>query len=564
MDMVFSPQSELVYQRNGNLWRIWRRRYRAGNLGETPIFKYDTNGFLRPPNSFRATIIRRGNNHIQLTGWKSHLNSTPFSFNEHSNTEWLSNAVTFPQDIEHIKTSIESGTALAVSDGSYLNTHKAGTAGWILKDGNSNQQIQGRLECPGSADAQCSHRSELAGILAVITNVNRLCKRFNILNGGLTIGCDGVGAIRSICNPYIYRSQHKHFDIVTSIKRTIAASPLHWQFIHIKGHQDDYTHFDDLSRVAQLNVLTDDIAKVTLTEMINRHNWNRQRPQHLPYETIEIYWRNKHRQCLKICSSLTKSLTRNIQTMAIRKYWTKKKKLSELTETYIDWTTSKKSRLGIDRNKHKWLCKWMTGFCGVGIMLRIYKHQRHAKCPRCLLDNEDTAHVLQCENPQAMALWTQSIDQLEQWMLSNAGHPELVELIVLGLTSWRNSSLLPLEYDILEPTLIQAYRKQRRIGWRSFIEGYWAIDWRLCQAAHFNQINSQKSSILWISRVQRKIWHIAWKMWEQRNEFLHHNGETIHTYEMNALGEEIQKEWDEGLGQLPPTYNHLFNGNNDI
>jgi hypothetical protein len=34
----------------------------------------------------------------------------------------------------------------------------------------------------------------------------------------------------------------------------------------------------------------------------------------------------------------------------------------------------------------------------------------------------------------------------------------------------------------------------------------------------------------------------------------------IHTYETRALHEEIKEEWKTGLGQLPPIYNHLFNG----
>jgi hypothetical protein len=196
----------------------------------------------------------------------------------------------------------------------------------------------------------------------VISHANKLCKRFNILQGGLTIGCDGIGAICSICNTYTYTLANKHFDIINSIKQSIANSPLHWKFINIKGHQDNYTHFDDLTRLAQFNVLTDNIVKAKLTSMINRNKWSRQRPQHLPFETIEIYWRNKHHSRLKISSSIAKSLTCHIQTVAIQKYWTKKRKFLEHTESYIDWTTSKKSKSGIDRNKQKWLSKWMTGF----------------------------------------------------------------------------------------------------------------------------------------------------------------------------------------------------------
>jgi hypothetical protein len=32
---------------------------------------------------------------------------------------------------------------------------------------------------------------------------------------------------------------------------------------------------------------------------------------------------------------------------------------------------------------------------------------------------------------------------------------------------------------------------------------------------------------------------------------------------MKALDEEIHKEWDVGIGQLSPSYNHLFSGDED-
>jgi hypothetical protein len=99
----------------------------------------------------------------------------------------------------------------------------------------------------------------------------------------------------------------------------------------------------------------------------------------------------------------------------------------------------------------------MTGFCGAGNMLRIYRFQNHSKCPRCELDNENTNHVLRCRHPEASALWDTSVEDLEQWMLSNNRHPELVELIILSLTNWHNEERFPLSYEILEPDLINAW-----------------------------------------------------------------------------------------------------------
>jgi hypothetical protein len=75
----------------------------------------------------------------------------------------------------------------------------------------------------------------------------------------------------------------------------------------------------------------------------------------------------------------------------------------------------------------------MTGFCGVGVMLRVYRFQQHAKCPRCEDDDKTIDHVLQCRQQSALDLWSKSIQDLERWMTTNQGHPEMIELIILGL-----------------------------------------------------------------------------------------------------------------------------------
>jgi hypothetical protein len=99
------------------------------------------------------------------------------------------------------------------------------------------------------------------------------------------------------------------------------------------------------------------------------------------------------------------------------------------------------------------------------------------------------------------------------------GHPELVELIILGLNIWHKNDRFPLTYKTLEPDLLKAWTQQRSLGWTSFIEGLWTLEWLSFQEQYLQHINSQKSSILWISRAQRRIWLIAWNLWELHNNF---------------------------------------------
>jgi hypothetical protein len=147
-------------------------------------------------------------------------------------------------------------------------------------------------------------------LLCAITHINSICKEYNINNGSLMLGCDGISALQCISNEFHQKSTLKHFNIINSIKHSIKCCPLNWNFIHIPGHQDDFTHFDDLSRSAQLNIISDSMAKSKLNEMIQRPRWHTQRPQHLPHEKVEIYWRNGKQVQSKITSTLTKTPTK--------------------------------------------------------------------------------------------------------------------------------------------------------------------------------------------------------------------------------------------------------------
>ena len=64
-----------------------------------------------------------------------------------------------------------------------------------------------------------------------------------------------------------------------------------------------------------------------------------------------------------------------------------------------------------------------------------------------------------------------------------------------------------------------------------------------------------------MSKVQRKIWHIAWDMWNHRNSILHNEGKSIHKKELEALNSAIISELRRGKETLPAIHHQLFNCN---
>ena len=399
------------------------------------------------------------------------------------------------------------------------------------------------------------------GILALMTYIGNLCMKYEIKRGTVHIGCDGKGALDAIINKYeIVKSSRKHFDIISSIHRLIDFLPINWTFRHIKAHQDDIKSYDELTRWEQLNVEADTLAKEHMKEMISEDNWMNERPTLLPMETCIITWTDSQGRSHRISSNLTKVLNDKLGCTQLREYWKKKGKFTPYTERMIDWDSHHKSHNNLPTGRNRWLSKWLTGFCGIGVILQLYKHQDHTRCPRCQQREGSVAHVIQCPALSATNLWLKSIEDLRKWMKENEGNSTLCDMICNNLKAWQKQALYP-PGQTPDTILAQALKEQDRIGWQSFLEGYWSTQWRVKQQEHLETINSRKSATLWISRAQRKIWEIAWQMWMHRNEILHNNGTTIHSHEMTALNGEIIKEMMTGQDSLSNRFANLFKSN---
>lgn len=147
-------------------------------------------------------------------------------------------------------------------------------------------------------------------------------------------------------------------------------------------------------------------------------------------------------------------------------------------------------------------------------------------------------------------------------MIRKKVEPNLSNTIAQSLHSWKY--YLPATQTLPSNNLLQmAIQQQNQIGWKQFIEGFWTSKWRECQQQHFDNINSPASSLLLLSKVQRRIWKIAWLMWEHRNHQLHEEMSSCPAVEQTAINDEVQNEWNLGLSMLPDRYRYLFSGTLD-
>ena len=254
---------------------------------------------------------------------------------------------------------------------------------------------------PGPPDSQCSHHRELFGLLCLIHHFNTLCARHNITTGKIKIFYDGEGAINLLNTPMPYaKTSTKHFNMLSSIKRAIRHSQLTWNFSHVKGHQDDLLSQEELSLEAQLNVQADHLAKSKLTECLQTPQYRSLQDNRLPYDPVTAYWTDSQHHEHLLHSNLTSTLHDLIHTARLCNYFITKNNYTSYQASNIDWVSRVKAHSNMTTAINKWSSKWLTGFYGIGLMLEIYKYQKHTKCPQCNADNKTTEHVLTCKRSQ--------------------------------------------------------------------------------------------------------------------------------------------------------------------
>ena len=177
-------------------------------------------------------------------------------------------------------------------------------------------------------------------------------------------------------------------------------------------------------------------------------------------------------------------------------YWLRRERLSPATTDLIDWEVLAKACDEESPGRLRWVTKHVTGVCGVGKFLELWKSQNHSRCPRCDAENEDHRPVYTCQARSTKREWYGVLNDLRQWRHSHDTSPDsILEVILKCLKAWQAGRPLP-PYRGRDP-LAHAYDAQRAIGWGCFLEGSLATHWRPLQARYLLSIGSRKTSSVW-------------------------------------------------------------------
>ena len=450
-----------------------------------------------------------------------------------------------------ISQAINSGTAIAVSDGSFREG--VGTSAFVLEGPNSHGRIVTTNVVPGESEDQSAYRSELAGLYGIISTVEQICLEHSITQGSITIGCDGAEALRraaAISQPVHPRDSDG--DLIHAIRTKTRSLPIIVHHRWIKGHQDTFPG-QHLDRWATLNIEMDLAAKRRLRKELQLPSPVKQIL--IEGEPSKIFLGGK-----KVTKDLAKRLFMHCEGAKLSTYWASRR-LGPLAQHHIDWQSCGRASKLLSIGARVGKTKRVSGFIPVGKCMLRWKFWDNDRCPRCG-NPEDARHVLQCS--QSQDAWTTVWSNLTQWFNKNPSFDEVLPAIQAHMEAWQcKRTLTALAQDLpsYSPLLLAALTRQNQIGWYQFLDGFVAKEWESMQRAYYTETESRRSPSLWVAGLIRCLWESSRLLWKHRNDTLHADAPNISRHLERTLNDLVRLHFRQGPGDLPlKIYRHLFRG----
>jgi hypothetical protein len=177
--------------------------------------------------------------------------------------EWIWENLQWIGEDWWIVSSIEDGSCMAVTDGSYMRDlyPQIHSAALVIKCTKG----RGRLWCSFTEDSEaaCSYRGELMGLMAIhliFLAVNEVTPG---LKGEVHIFSDCLGALEKVKNlpPTRIPMNLAHSDILKNILVNCSRLSFDRIYSHVCAHQDNREDYGELSQPSQLNLIMDYNAK---------------------------------------------------------------------------------------------------------------------------------------------------------------------------------------------------------------------------------------------------------------------------------------------------------------
>jgi hypothetical protein len=130
----------------------------------------------------------------------------------------------------------------------------------------------------------------------------------------------------------------------------------------------------------------------------------------------------------------------------------------------------------------------------------------------------------------------------------------ITEAIIQGLQGWRDGTEIVFN---IRTTAGQLGIAQSGLGWKHFFEGRVHKQWRQHMTRYYKEAGERRTGKRWTSALIRKMWDIAWDLWEHRNGILH---DKHHGYKNLTLVNKIKELWHHPSVHRIASIKHLISG----
>ena len=163
----------------------------------------------------KVETLREG--HIRCTGIGR---TAEKNYTSHANI-WNPGYKSMLETERHLADATRKGEVMAVSDGSFKDWWV--TAALIIEGNNQgNHIIEASCTNTGLPRYQDSYRSDLSGIIHVVKIVGSLTSKFNITEGSINLGCNGLYSIQiDVYQLSSFSCTSNQFEILTEIHKIV-------------------------------------------------------------------------------------------------------------------------------------------------------------------------------------------------------------------------------------------------------------------------------------------------------------------------------------------------------
>jgi hypothetical protein len=457
-------------------------------------------------------------------------------------------------DPRSVCVALESGV-LAVSDGSEWSQQQ-GAFGWSMSTSEGERVATGMGLVRGSKHN--SYRSEAYGLLSLLCFLIRLAEFTHLeesWEGHLATDSQslldtlfGIKDKRQLLST-LQSSQLAdldvmipEWDILILIQERMRKLP-GIDIQHIKGHQDKYKAYEELTLMAQLNVDADSMASLYQREYGHPSkdtllSTTAGAVLNLTQGTVTAH----HAAAMHIAASGPPLL----EYVRRKNGWT-----LEISNK-INWEAHSKALAG-HRNKSTQCVKLVHDI----LPTNAYVHRQsptRQKCPLCT-DIKDRDHILRCKHPSREQWRKEFLTSLNHYCSTAGTCQTLTHILLLALQRWfredpNGAQSMTLDEHQFPNDVRLVIQQQNKIGWRQIFSGRFGRAWGEYQERHYSQAAEQSrakvhTGQLWQKNMIMFIWAKWFLLWSMRNQDVHGADEnTRRQLERAAVISEIRELHD--------------------